>query len=159
MTISVVTQIAITGAAFVKVTLMLTVTLTEKTGICRYSIQDLRGEWVFIISGGILCSYLQLTIIKELWTEKKKEKNTLLVGCDYWICWRFVLVIVCDVYHDITVMRDYIDNVLSTVWEKCMYMYLSGNLENAVTQLRNVCHIRNIVFCITFLKHFIIRNL
>jgi hypothetical protein len=41
---------------------------------------------MFIISGGILCSYLQLTIIKELWTEKKerkKKENTLLVDCDY----------------------------------------------------------------------------
>jgi hypothetical protein len=43
MTISVVTQIAITGAAFIKVTLTLTVTLTEKTEIYRYNIHGL-GE-------------------------------------------------------------------------------------------------------------------
>jgi hypothetical protein len=43
MTVSVVTHIAIKGAAFVRVTLMLTVTLTEKTEIYQYNIQGLGG--------------------------------------------------------------------------------------------------------------------
>jgi hypothetical protein len=43
VTISVARQVAVTRAAFVKVTLMLTVTLTEKTGLYQYRIQGLGG--------------------------------------------------------------------------------------------------------------------